>query len=241
MTMSVRRAVVLVTVAHALAATDAGSQTRDSAGAPPSAGTPASRTAKARGAWCLRRRPDCRYLFLLDAGYFRRLGGTATTELSRDAWGYPVRPNAVADHASVEYGVLFRPAAVASRGVAMHVAVDSYGSRYGVRARYRRWVNPDAALEIAAGPFWASQDVADAEGPGVSADVRLGMSEYAAVVVRQNVSHASGRMAHASFAGLTVGGGALAHPAGRAALGVAALAALVAAVVAIKDLERISF
>ena len=214
-----RRAVApIVPIASAfaaltLAASDARAQAGDSVRPAPAVADSMRRPARglSRGeriarAWCMRRRPDCRYLFLLETGYFQRLGGSAmTTELS-GPFGEPLRPTAIYRHGSLDYGILFHPERRASIGVSAHGAVDAYGARIGPRLRYRRWVDSATSVEIAGGPFWASQDAGPSEGAGVSADVRLNFGDRFAFSGRQNVSWANGRPAAATFAGASLGG-----------------------------------
>lgn len=183
---------------------------------------------------CFRGRPlpRCRAFFLTEASYLRRLVGTQRTyQQSRfDGASYPISVRDLdQQHLSWEVGYMVNRGSQRAVGATLMMGTGDAGARVAAKGRYRYWIDGgDASVDLSLGVTRASVRSADfpgvSRGTGLTADVALGVGDFAAFTARAELLRARSRTAGALHGGVRLGS----YPAiGASILGGLFLAALV--------------
>lgn len=113
---------------------------------------------------------------VLEMGCFARVAGQPQTKGGE----YPgARIDEKSDWLLVwESGALRNVGGGSAVGATAFLGVDDFESRWGLRARYRRWLSPRRSLDLAAGPLLGSlSGDSDAAFPGMIASVQFGQDD----------------------------------------------------------------
>ncbi|MFL5579266.1 MAG: hypothetical protein ACJ8AO_02750, partial [Gemmatimonadaceae bacterium] len=127
------------------------------------------------------------------------------------------------NHASWELGYMVNTGSDSGSGSALGgtavVGLSGAGSRWGAKARYRRWLPGEFAADLGMGPVSAEVAVPvtgttrdapslSARGMGVTADVGVSWRGTVGLGVRADAVRARGTTARAVYAGVQLGSGA---------------------------------
>ncbi len=169
--------------------------------------------------FCWQGRPieSCRAFLVAEGGAHTLLVGSRYTRNNYGNSGTTRSPHLVG-HVNWEIGVLVNRGAVDAVGATVLVGGDANGLRLGLKGRYRRWLDRDAALDVGAGVIVAQRaapfEGAAADRPGnrhvmaggLTADAALGLTDWASASVRGDlVVDADGSLAHGIYGGVRLG------------------------------------
>lgn len=183
---------------------------------------------------CFRGRalPRCRAFFLTEASYLRRLVGTRRSYEESRFGGerYPITIRDLDDqHLSWEVGYMVNRGSRRAVGATLMMGTGDAGGRVAVKGRYRYWIDEgDASLDLSLGVARAGVRNRDffgvSRGTGLTADVALGVGDFAAFTARAELLRARGRTAGAVHGGVRLGS----YPAvGVSAIGAALITAFI--------------
>jgi hypothetical protein len=163
--------------------------------------------------FCWRGQPaeSCRTFLVAEGSFYAPVAGT--TYLRTGFQGELTRERHLAPHVAMEVGAMRNVGPRDAVGAAVLLGVDANGERLALKGRYRRWLGPRAAVDAAAGVLYARRaapypDVAGnvhVPGAGVTADVSLGLTDWAAVSVRGDVLFDEDRQSSALYGGVKLG------------------------------------
>lgn len=204
MRMLIRRFLVLCAWAPALAGT---------ALAPAAASAQVEPEAEPERAFCRTGRPaeSCRVFLVAEGNVYAPVAGT--TYLRTDFGGERVRKKHLAPHVAWELGAMKNVGARDAVGAAVLVGVDANGERLALKGRYRRWLSPRSAVDVAAGPLYARRARAEPDivgnvhvpGAGLTADVSLGLTDWVGVSVRGDLLFDEDQRSSALYGGVKLG------------------------------------
>ncbi|HST61872.1 MAG TPA: hypothetical protein VLK84_24440 [Longimicrobium sp.] len=161
--------------------------------------------------WTGRPAESCRTFLVAEGNVYAPVAGT--TYLRTGFQGDVARERHLAPHVAWEVGAMRNVGPRDAVGAAVLLGADANGERLALKGRYRRWLGPGAAVDAAAGVLYARRaaaypDVAGnvhVPGAGVTADVSLGLTDWAGVSVRGDLLFDEDQRSSAVYGGLKLG------------------------------------
>lgn len=161
--------------------------------------------------WTGRPAESCRTFLVAEGNFYAPVAGTTYRRA-----GFPgefTRERHLATHVAWEVGAMRNVGPRDAVGAAVLLGVDGNGERLALKGRYRRWLGPRAAVDAAAGVLYARRaapypDVAGnvhVPGAGITADVSLGLTDWAGVSVRGDLLFDEEQRSSALYGGLKLG------------------------------------
>lgn len=152
--------------------------------------------------------PDCGSVVFLRASMSPHIAGSSIP-YDHPALAGDEKPEMEGNYA-VEIGLLRNRLDGGARGASLLVGADGNGARVALKGRHRRWIGRYAALDAGAGILAAQRErpgTVDTEtGLGMTADVTLGLTDWASVGLEGDVLFTGGdRPAHALYAKVQLG------------------------------------
>lgn len=148
------------------------------------------------GKFCWRGRPApaCRTFLLAEGNVFTPVAGSRYTRTGYNS-GTPTQSLELTWYVAWELGGMVNVDANDAVGASVLVGGDANGARWGVKGRYRHWLDAATALDVGAGVLGAGRSVPRAGQPGndhvpavgFTGDVSLGVTEWASFGVRADV------------------------------------------------------
>ncbi|HEX2208051.1 MAG TPA: hypothetical protein VHG93_10250 [Longimicrobium sp.] len=148
------------------------------------------------GGFCWRGRPApaCRTFLLAEGNVFTPVAGSRYTRIDYNG-GTRTQSLELTWYVAWELGGMLNLDANDAVGASVLVGGDANGARWGVKGRYRRWLDAATALDVGAGVLGAGRSVPRDGEPGndhvpavgLTGDVSLGFTEWASVGVRADV------------------------------------------------------
>jgi hypothetical protein len=180
----------------------------------------------ARACFAGRPLPECTTFWITEVGYYHRaFGGGSIQPVPPD---FPGRLD-LDNHFSWELGRMSNRSLRSAVGGTILIGGGGSGLRFGVKARYRRWLSERSALDLSAGALGVVTRLPYSQpsprGYGITGDVAVGWKDWAAINVRADAVRGEGRNAAAVYSGIRLGS----YPAIIATAGVAAIVALLIA------------
>jgi hypothetical protein len=162
--------------------------------------------------WTGRPAEHCRTFLVAEGNLYAPVAGTTYLRTGFDR-GRLTRHKHLAPHVAWEVGAMRNVGPRDAVGAAVLLGVDANGERLALKGRYRRWLGPRAAVDAAAGVLYARRaapypDVAGnrhVPGAGVTADVSLGLTNWAGVSVRGDLLFDEDRQSSALYGGIKLG------------------------------------
>jgi hypothetical protein len=167
--------------------------------------------------------PECKTFWITEVGYYHRaFGGGSIQPVPADFAGRLDLDN----HFSWELGRMSNRSARTAVGGTFLVGGGGSGLRFGVKARYRRWLSKRSSLDLSGGALGvvtrSLYSQPSARGYGITGDVALDWKDWAAITVRADAIRGEGRNATAVYTGVRLGS----YPAIAATAAIAAYIAL---------------
>jgi hypothetical protein len=161
--------------------------------------------------WTGRPAESCRTFLVAEGNLYTPVAGTTYVRAGFD--GERTRERHLATHVAWEVGAMRNVGPRDAVGAAVLLGLDGNGERLALKGRYRRWLGPRAAVDAAAGVLYARRARAEPDfagnvhvpGAGVTADVSLGLTDWAGVSVRGDVLFDKDRRSSALYGGLKLG------------------------------------
>jgi hypothetical protein len=164
-----------------------------------------------RFCWTGRPVEHCRTFLVAEGNIYAPVVGTTYPRTGFQ--GERTREKHLAPHVAWEVGAMRNVGPRDAVGAAVLLGVDANGERLAFKGRYRRWLTPRAAVDAAAGVLYARRaapypDVAGnvhVPGAGVTADVSLGLTDWAGVSIRGDLLFDEDQRSSAVYGGLKLG------------------------------------
>ncbi|HYW13560.1 MAG TPA: hypothetical protein VE871_16485 [Longimicrobium sp.] len=161
--------------------------------------------------WTGRPAESCRTFLVAEGNIYAPVMGT--TYQRTGFQGERTREKHLAPHVAWEVGAMRNVGPRDAVGATVLLGVDANGERLAFKGRYRRWLTPRAAVDAAAGVLYARRaapypDVAGnvhVPGAGVTADVSLGLTDWAGVSIRGDLLFDEDERSSAVYGGLKLG------------------------------------
>lgn len=164
--------------------------------------------------WTARPLESCRTFLVAEGGAYVALASTRYTRRGFDR--EVTRSMHLTGHAGWEVGVMRNVSSRDAVGAAVLAGADANGERIAVKGRYRRWMSPGSAMDVGAGLMFArrAEPYPDPDTPGnlhvpvtgLTADVALGLTDWAGVSVRGDLLvDEDGERATAVYGGVKLG------------------------------------
>lgn len=164
--------------------------------------------------WTGRPAESCRAFLVAEGNAYAALAGST---YQRTAYSGPdTRSRHMAPHIAWEVGAMLNVSPRDAVGATLLAGGDANGERVALKARYRRWMGPRAALDVSSGALFArrAEPHADPDQPGnvhvpvtgITGDVSLGLTDWAGVSIRGDLLFdRDGERASALYGGLKLG------------------------------------
>jgi hypothetical protein len=157
------------------------------------------------GSVCFEARPlpECKTFWLTEAGYYRPVIGTGSTQRNQTA-GFD-GPE-LARYYSWELGGMSNRSRRTAVGATFLIGMEG---RFGLKGRYRRWLPNRGFVDASAGALRAMVHLPaphfDTPSYGITGDVALGWRDWAAITVRADALRGGGRTTAALYGGVHLG------------------------------------
>jgi hypothetical protein len=145
---------------------------------------------------------------LTEAGYYRRLAGSAFVEEYARA---SFQVEHLGTHVSWELGGMINRGPSTAIGATILFGLDGRGERRGLKGRYRRWFdNGSGTLDVSGGilaaPSAAPYPAVTLESFGPTIDVSVGWRDFVAATARaEMLRRQDGGMVNAVYGGVRLG------------------------------------
>lgn len=144
--------------------------------------------------FCWRGRPGCRTFFLAEGNVYTPVAGSRYSRRPYDN-GPDTRSLELSWYVAWELGGMRSVSDNDAVGASVLVGGDANGARWGLKGRYRRWLDEATAVDVGAGVLGAGRSVPRVDQPGndhapavgLTGDVSVGLTEWASVGVRADV------------------------------------------------------